>query len=179
MELDHAYDILMLSYGTPMVEVKRAYHLAAQLVHPDKLIDLPDNVRQHAEERFKQVNEAYQTLSDYIQANGAPPKPEWQPAEEWNHRVSSSSAANFVDQDYAPHVERNSDIAFAEFVGRESLRTGHRFEFDRTTLNVIAIILFGSAMLIRGCMYSSIKRELHPKPQSVDTVQTQPQDNGY
>ncbi len=59
LSLNDYYSILSLSRGASSEEIRRAYKRLALQFHPDK--NLGDI---HAEERFKQVNEAYQILSD-------------------------------------------------------------------------------------------------------------------
>ena len=54
------YDILGVSKSTPADEIKKAYRKQALEWHPDKH---KDN-KEAAEKRFKEINEAYQILSD-------------------------------------------------------------------------------------------------------------------
>ncbi|MEX1172105.1 MAG: molecular chaperone DnaJ [Chloroflexota bacterium] len=52
------YDVLGVQRGASDAEIKRAFRKLAQQWHPDV------NTGPHAQERFKEVNEAYQILSD-------------------------------------------------------------------------------------------------------------------
>ena len=52
------YQILGVERGATDAEVKRAFRKLAQQWHPDV------NTTQEAQERFKEINEAYQVLSD-------------------------------------------------------------------------------------------------------------------
>jgi molecular chaperone DnaJ len=53
------YEVLGISRGTPEEEIKRAYRKLAVKFHPDKNPDDP-----HAEEKFKELGEAYDVLMD-------------------------------------------------------------------------------------------------------------------
>ena len=54
------YQILGVDRSASEAEIKRAYRKKARQYHPDLNKDDP----KAAEEKFKDVNEAYQTLSD-------------------------------------------------------------------------------------------------------------------
>jgi predicted Zn-dependent protease with MMP-like domain len=45
-------------------ELRRAYHRLVKLWHPDRYTSAPDPLRARAERRMRQLNEAYDTLSD-------------------------------------------------------------------------------------------------------------------
>ncbi len=53
------YDILGLKKGASEAEIKQAYRRLAHKYHPDKAGHSPEN-----EQKFKEINEAYQVLSD-------------------------------------------------------------------------------------------------------------------
>ena len=57
--LKNYYDILGVSEKADADEIKKVYRKLAQQYHPDRNPDKPD-----AEERFKEVQEAYSVLSD-------------------------------------------------------------------------------------------------------------------
>src|SRR5438552_17925082 len=53
------YEVLGIARNAPEEEIKRAYRKLAVKVHPDKNPDDP-----HAEEKFKELGEAYDVLMD-------------------------------------------------------------------------------------------------------------------
>ncbi len=175
MELAQAYDLLLLPFGSTLEEVKRAYHGEAQLVHPDKLVDLPLEVRQHAEERFKQLNEAYQKLTDYIEANGAPLQKKAIDLDFDEQPLQTT--IDPTENDRAPteptHLSPNE--AMGVFMAQELGRRG-RIEDQSKKL---MIIVFGGVFLlniiIRSCAYYdrySYRNQRSPAPTPVDTTET-------
>jgi len=67
MDLRKAYEVLMLPYGASFEQVKKAYREEALLVHPDRVQNSSESVRKRAEEKFKLINEAFQTISKAIE----------------------------------------------------------------------------------------------------------------
>lgn len=53
------YEVLGVSPKASPKEITEAYRTLAQLFHPDKHIDSPENVRREAERQMKRVTEAY------------------------------------------------------------------------------------------------------------------------
>lgn len=58
------YEILGVSPNADQEEIKQAYRKLANQYHPDKLTHLGEDFRSLAEERFKTIQEAYQTLKE-------------------------------------------------------------------------------------------------------------------
>ena len=58
------YDILGVSKSSSQSEIKKAFRKKAMEYHPDRNQDNPK-----AEEKFKEVNEAYAVLSDEQKSN--------------------------------------------------------------------------------------------------------------
>ena len=56
------YKILEVSSDATDEEVKKAYRKMANKYHPDKVSHLGDELQKLAEEKFKSVNDAYQTI---------------------------------------------------------------------------------------------------------------------
>jgi len=58
------YDVLQISRDASPEEVKAAYKDLAGKYHPDKVLHLGEEFQVIAEKRFKEIQEAYQQLSD-------------------------------------------------------------------------------------------------------------------
>jgi DnaJ like chaperone protein len=56
------YDLLGVSKGASQDEIRRAYRKLIVKYHPDKVDHLGDEFRVLAEQRFKEIQEAYQEL---------------------------------------------------------------------------------------------------------------------
>lgn len=98
LDIHHAYEILGLKPGASQKEVKQAYRKLVKVWHPDSFLSLQE--KQKAEERIKQINEAYNQLKSY------------QPI-----AANESSAANHTEI----HIHRFDAEAFYE-LGRENVR---------------------------------------------------------
>lgn len=58
------YEVLGVKKGASDDEIKKGYRKAAMKYHPDKFSQASEAEKKDAEEKFKEVNEAYQVLSD-------------------------------------------------------------------------------------------------------------------
>lgn len=58
------YEVLGVSKDASESDIKKAYRKAAMKYHPDKFSGASEEERKDAEEKFKEVNDAYQVLSD-------------------------------------------------------------------------------------------------------------------
>ena len=63
-DLSHHYAILGLDDGADMAAVKKAYRKLVSEYHPDKVVSkgLPEDFVEFAEEKFREVNEAYEAI---------------------------------------------------------------------------------------------------------------------
>ena len=61
---DNYYDILGVSPNSSQGEIRKAFKTLAQKYHPDRNHHSNHNYHPDAEERFKQINEAHETLKD-------------------------------------------------------------------------------------------------------------------
>jgi DnaJ like chaperone protein len=61
---DTAYKILEIQKTATDDEVKKAYRTMAKKYHPDKVITENEAIKRGAEEKFKQVQKAYEQIQD-------------------------------------------------------------------------------------------------------------------
>ena len=66
---DNAYKILEVDKSASVEEIKAAYRRMAKKYHPDKVVHLGEEHRKGAEEKFRQVQEAYETLQKKLRFN--------------------------------------------------------------------------------------------------------------
>lgn len=82
-DINHVYNILGLKPGASVEEVKQAYRQMAKTWHPDSFLE--PQQKQEAEEKIKEINQAYARLKSY------------QPNE-----TNQSAASSFTKIDFTP-----------------------------------------------------------------------------
>ncbi|MBW4631491.1 MAG: DnaJ domain-containing protein [Iphinoe sp. HA4291-MV1] len=70
LNINDAYSILGLKPGASPTEVKQAYRKLVKIWHPDRFSH-PQKI-QEAEEKIKQINEAYNKLKSYLSSSANP-----------------------------------------------------------------------------------------------------------
>ena len=64
MEKKDYYEVLGINKNASKSEIKKAFKILAIKYHPDKQNNKTEQEKKEAEEKFKQINEAYEVLSD-------------------------------------------------------------------------------------------------------------------
>jgi len=101
MKYSDYYAALGVERGASQEQIKKAYRRLAQKYHPDVSKE-PD-----AEERFKQIAEAYATLKDaekraaYDDLGARPQGEEFRPPPEWTRQHGGNQQFSFDDVDFA------------------------------------------------------------------------------
>ena len=121
------YDILGVSRTASTEDIKRAYRKLAQDFHPDKLTGIPPAVAKLAEEKFKDVQEAYEILTkhraEYDNQLDAVASPLPHPQERTTAPASASSSPqpapnNIIRFKFGNFVfERNAGTVLYVFLG--------------------------------------------------------------
>ncbi len=65
--INHWYSVLGIASDASDLEVKKAYRKLAMECHPDHYANSSEEVRKHANERFREVNRAYEAVKELRQ----------------------------------------------------------------------------------------------------------------
>ena len=103
------YEVLGVDKNASEDDIKKAFKKAAMKYHPDRFANASDAEKKEAEEKFKEVNEAYQVLSDSKRK---------QQYDQFGHAAFEPGGAGFSDFD--PNSFDFSDIFSNIFGGGSS-----------------------------------------------------------
>lgn len=110
-ELNHCYRVLELQPGAPLEVVDRAYKDLAFIWHPDRIPEDNQRLRQLAEEKLKEINQARDKLRSLLRKNQSQPKtpktatkpapqPQYATAQ---HRRTGEPGASYYHRQTPPH----------------------------------------------------------------------------
>ena len=88
--IKQCFQILEVAPNAPIEEVTRAHRDFIKVWHPDRFVD-DDRLRQKAEEKLKDLNRAYETLSKYLSD-----------VAEQTRKYAGSSHGQDMDPHYSP-----------------------------------------------------------------------------
>jgi curved DNA-binding protein len=127
MKYSDYYAALGVERGASQEEIKKAYRRLAQKYHPDV------SKEPEAEERFKQIAEAYGTLKDpekraaYDALGARPQGEEFRPPPEWTRQHGGNEQFSFDDVDFADLFTRFGARGGGSF-GEHAAMPGQDFE---------------------------------------------------
>ena len=117
------YQVLGLPRNAGEIEIKQAYKKLALLFHPDK------NTRQGAEEKFKEILEAYEVLTD-VERKTAYDKKYEDSRNRFQKVNCETSRLNFKSDFHFPSRNQNED--FISFFGDSNrIHRAHRAMFEQ------------------------------------------------
>lgn len=122
-------------------ELRRAYHGLVKLWHPDRYTGAPDLLRARAERRMRQLNEAYDTLSD-PQARAEYDDQREGRAHGHGHGIPVADVINVFGQRSAAHVSQYDDATD----GHASANPNGAGQFFGMLAAILALALIGGAI---------------------------------
>jgi hypothetical protein len=111
--LDIYYQILELDRNASLPDVRKKYRILIKVWHPDRFANDP-SVRMEAEDKLKQINAAYEVLSDYLTGRRVPPQEEpWQapPPEPPPNPPRGRPAEHYAASNQKPPVREGKSIS--------------------------------------------------------------------
>ena len=132
MKYKDYYAILGVERGASEADIKKAYRKLARKYHPDV------SKEAGAEEKFKEVSEAYQTLSDtekraaYDQLGSYRPGEDFRPSQDWETRFGREGFEDFDLGDLFAHFGGYSRRSGGAHAGRGFKMPGQDYEATAT-----------------------------------------------
>lgn len=74
MDIKRSFEILELHPGVSLKKAKQAYRDLVRVWHPDRFLDKP-RLMQKAEEKLKEINEAYRMVFSFLNSGSRPNLP--------------------------------------------------------------------------------------------------------
>lgn len=142
------FEVLGIKPNASIEEIKQAYKDLVKVWHPDRFVNDP-RFQRKAEEKLKEINEAYQKIQDYLNDSEEPLKTdesdtEQQPKEEFNQKYEQTDEPDKNKSYQPPPKEQPSspDNAHKLYVQRNELpRPWIRYFARMLDLNLFAILI--------------------------------------
>jgi len=114
-EWEDCYEVLGVAPNATVQEIREAYRYKVQILHPDRLINVPQSVRLKAQKDLIRVNCAYAVLSnderraqfhsEWIRRHGRAEGTDWQGAPPGQTNASSGQQSGHARQSASPGQE--------------------------------------------------------------------------
>src|SRR3989338_5562248 len=176
-DIDRYYEILELKPGASLEEVKRAYRDLVRVWHPDRFSHDP-RLQQRAQEKLKEINEAYEKLQAFLSAHRARAyRPRSGPSQSHPHGESGKTRPG--DSQAAPgpppQGERTRDNAKASSAGIwGAILAWLRYEYElMPAVAKIAVVVVLLLILITSTQDSRSKQTA-PEPVKTPVVASPP-----
>lgn len=127
------YEILGIQITATSEEIKRTFRKLANDYHPDKLAGVPEPIRKLAEDKFKEINEAYEVLKD----------PEGRRIYDWELQTAS---AELKKQELIRQIQNLVDSADLEAAVRVAKSLYEQFPDDSDCRNIYAELAYALAI---------------------------------
>lgn len=176
-DIDRYYEILELKFGASPEEVKRAYRDLVRVWHPDRFSHDP-RLQQKAQEKLKEINEAYEKLQAFLSGqrarayrSGSRPSQSRPHSESGGARSGDSGAA----PEPPPEAERTRENSTASSAGIWSaIIAWLRYEYDLMP-RVVKIGVVAVLLLIAITSTQNIRsKQTLPEPRKTPLVASAP-----
>ena len=155
------YDLLGVPKSASQEDIKKAWHRLAHQYHPDKVPDRLSELKRDAEEKFKQLKEAYEVLSDPAKRKEYDAKLD-EFEKQTNHQQSRPRSSAKQQRQY--HSSTSSVPPSASATPPPSGRK----RYFRWRYILVALVVFGFVSLLNQLPEKSVRPQ--PQEQQVSGV---------
>ncbi len=95
MDIKKSFKILDLHPRVSLKEAKQAYRDLARVWHPDRFLDQP-HLEQKAEEKMKEINEAYMMVKSFLNSKPRPYQPDYESSRYAKYREADNDESQMT-----------------------------------------------------------------------------------